>query len=355
MYFTENFASAGTKFSYARVTIDKEAQNPKNGKVAVTWYPVPKATGYLIEKYDTAKETWVTQKNIKKASTTSYTFPASPLGRTVEYRIRAYSGKKYSSAASVNVTGKIAAVTGVKAKSAGNGITVSWKAVSGASYYKVYRTTNSGATYNADTKTYGYNGGEQVSIMVFKPEASTSSSYYYTLGNSKTKMWPDSDAADKLGYDNDSSQIKGTSVTDYSYATHSLRYDNNGKVTRDDVDTYGPQSDVTYYYYVVAYRELKDAKGTTTASSYGCSKAASASMAGSAAVKAPSIKVKAGSKKATISYKKVKNAKKYLIYRSDSKKGAFKLVGTTTKTKYTDKKLTSKKTYGSHLIAVCLL
>ena len=165
-------------------------------------------------------------------------------------------------------------------------------------------------------------------------------------------MQRETEAEKKLIYKRPSSEyyddtaIIGTSVIDYACSYHRLERNAQNVVTKDNVRKYGPQSDVTYYYYVIAYSDIKGADGSyTTAQSYGNSKAASASLSGSAAVKKPVIKAKAGSKSATITYKKVKNAKKYYIYRSDSKKGAFKLVGTTSKLKFKDKKLTSKKTY----------
>lgn len=353
VYFTQRSASANTKFSFTTsVNVYKEAQSPKNGKVKIAWYPIPQAKGYLIEKYDETKGDWVTQKKINKSRTTSYTLPASPLGKTVDYRIRAYNGKKYSGSDKVEVRGYIATVTGVKASSTKDGIKVSWKKVTGASYYEVYRSLDSSSGYDADTKTYYYGGrSDIVEPMVFKA-ADASSDYYYTLGGGTAKMQRDTEAEKKLIYKRPSSEyyddtaIIGTSVIDYACSYHRLERNAQNVVTKDNVRKYGPQSDVTYYYYVIAYSDIKGADGSyTTAQSYGNSKAASASLSGSAAVKKPVIKAKAGSKSATITYKKVKNAKKYYIYRSDSKKGAFKLVGTTSKLKFKDKKLTSKKTY----------
>lgn len=364
VYFTEDSDSVTLKFSVnSSVNIYKQVQNVKNGKVTASWYPVPQAKGYLIEKYDSAKEEWVTQKKITKAKTTSYTFPASPLGETVQYRIRAYSGKKYSSGygGSVNVTGYIAAVTGVKAKATSKGIQVSWKKVAGASYYRVYRTADPMETYDADTKTYDYENEESVQIRAYK-EADKDDKYYYTLGNGKTKMQYDSEAAQKLMYkspysDDDyysSSAVKGTSVTDYVYSEHEPKYNDKDVIVGENVEEYGPKRDVVYYYYVVAYKETKDSKTSVVREgrSYGDSKAASAVMAGDAK-KVPAIKkAKAGKKSVTLSIKKVKGVKKYLIYRSTSKKKGYQLVGSTTKTSYKDTKLKSKKTYYYKIKAV---
>ena len=55
---------------------------------------------------------------------------------------------------------------------------------------------------------------------------------------------------------------------------------------------------------------------------------------------APSkLKVSAGKRKVTLSWKKASGAKKYEIYRSSKKKSGYKKIATTTKTKYENKKL----------------
>ncbi|MCI8993238.1 MAG: hypothetical protein HFG80_11050 [Eubacterium sp.] len=357
VYFTEDYASnvkISAKFSVSSaVTVYKQAQNPKSGKVTIAWYPVPQAKGYLVEKYDDAKDSWVTQKKITKASTRSYTLPASSSGKTVDYRVRAYSGSKYSRPSStVSVQGHIAAVTGVKAKATANGIKISWNKVNGASYYRVYRTADPVAIYDADTKTYSYSGNRNsVEIQVFK-NADPSDNYYYTLGDSTAKMQEDYEAARKQAYQSpyesyvSTYEIKGTSVTDYAYDYHTPVYDDKGVVTGEEVDSRGIQNDVSYHYYVIAYKEVKDGTGYRTADSYGYSKSASAKLASKAGKAAPTIqKIKAGKKTATITIKKVTGAKKYQIYRSTKKNKGYKLVKTTTKTSYKDTKLTSKKTY----------
>ena len=46
-----------------------------------------------------------------------------------------------------------------------------------------------------------------------------------------------------------------------------------------------------------------------------------------------------------MTWKKDDGASNYIIFRSDSKNGTYKKIGKTTKTKYTDKKVKSGKTY----------
>ena len=61
--------------------------------------------------------------------------------------------------------------------------------------------------------------------------------------------------------------------------------------------------------------------------------------------KVSSFKVKAGKKYAVVSFGKVKGATKYELYRSTKKGSGYKKVATLKSTKYTNKKLKSKKTY----------
>ena len=63
-------------------------------------------------------------------------------------------------------------------------------------------------------------------------------------------------------------------------------------------------------------------------------------------LKAPTkLKVKAGKKKVTITYKKAAGAQKYQIYRSTKKSKGYKKIKTTGKAKYVDKKVKKGKRY----------
>lgn len=58
-----------------------------------------------------------------------------------------------------------------------------------------------------------------------------------------------------------------------------------------------------------------------------------------------SVKAKAAKGKVTVSFKKAEGANGYGIYRSTKKSGNFKLIGTSNKTKYVDKKVRKGKKY----------
>lgn len=308
-------------------TIIDKTQSTKTGKLTVTWKRVIAANGYLIEKKDAETGKWTTVKKITKNSTVKYTFPAVTGKYTsAEYRIRAYSGKKYSSPVFVTVKRSIAAVSGVKATAKNGQITVSWKKVPGADYYKVYRTTSSRYYTDALTGKIQRQGNE---VYNYVPDT------YY------------SDGYRTLSY-----------VTTTSLVDKKISYINN--FGEEIVVAKGPESGVKYYYYVVAYKIVDEDYNAAEAaanetlltnfaavSSYGCAKPVSAKVS-AAKPATPSVKSVKSSKKKQVTVtlsKKVNGAVKYEVYRSTNSKKGFTLVGTTTKTTFTDKKATSGKTY----------
>lgn len=87
--------------------------------------------------------------------------------------------------------------------------------------------------------------------------------------------------------------------------------------------------------------------------SLGCKKVGTATFKEITPPKKTSIKsIKAGKKKATISFKKVTGATEYKIYRASKKKGPFTCVGTTSKTKFTDTGLKSRTTYYYRIVVI---
>lgn len=164
--------------------------------------------------------------------------------------------------------------------------------------------------------------------------------------------------------------IKQTSVTDAAVvktndaiATLNVKAPNNSEAVasaqvitsarKGNVTTFyeGPEAGTTYYYYVKAYKYTDSYESTYnnigTATSIGYSKPAKITL--TASLSTPKISsVKSTVKnKATVKWGTVKNATKYEVYRSTSKKGTYTKVATvSSKTKsYTDKKVTGGKTY----------
>ncbi|MGN0659795.1 MAG: PQQ-binding-like beta-propeller repeat protein [Emergencia sp.] len=110
------------------------------------------------------------------------------------------------------------------------------------------------------------------------------------------------------------------------------------------------QQDLTVFYPYAMYNDDGEAEPVFTSVDIKVnSKAVSAkNAAAKKAIKASrvsSVKVTAGKKKATVTWKKVSGATGYQVSRATSKNGTYKVMKTTTSLKYTNTSLTSGKTY----------
>ncbi|MGN1442561.1 MAG: fibronectin type III domain-containing protein, partial [Acutalibacteraceae bacterium] len=110
--------------------------------IKVAWTKVAGAAGYSLEQYNGSK--WVVVKN---TTATSYTVSKLKTNTDYNFRVRAYykSGSKYVfgnySAVKVSTAPTYSSKVAV-AKPTSSTLTVSWKAVTGATAYKVYYSTN---------------------------------------------------------------------------------------------------------------------------------------------------------------------------------------------------------------------
>lgn len=302
--YIEDYAGATLDF----VLDEIKSYRKSNGTVVVCWNPVYSAKGYLVEKQNPVTGKWSKYKTIKKVSTSSITLPKSKNWETGDtYRIRAYNGKKYTRAITQTVYPILATPTKVTAKATKNGIKVSWKKVTGADYYKVYRTTSNEGIYNADKKTYSYSTGSLCTAYVADPAAY----------NGYRKKLPE--------------EWNATTYTD-----EKLTYTRNGIANQTFYA--GPDSGVKYYYYVVACKKsaeyspyVKENGQYGTDIESGESKAASATFKETKPAKTSITKATSKSKKVTLTYKASKNADGYEVQRSTSKKKGFKVIKNVTK------------------------
>lgn len=307
-------------FDTAYVTLD--LQTPQNvaallsgSKVNVTWDADKYAKKYEVRytKYNAQGKAYTDDPVVVSTKKANYTIKGLKAGEYVNVRVRAYNGKKWSNwSSSDSAEMSLTNVKSVSAKNVtvkdANGVAstkvkVSWKKVSGAAYYRVYRSTSPATIYNKDTKTY------------FMPSAYTS-----IVKESNTDEDSSKNTVKYDDYKGWSDTIVGTSAID------------GGQL----------QSGVTYYYYVVAYAE------NGTAVSTGVVKNASVVFSADASI----TKITAKKGKTTLTLGKVAGAKKYVVYRSTNAKKGFKQIGTTKKTTYVDKTTKKGKTYYYKVVAV---
>ena len=259
------------------------------------------------------KLTW-TVKSTKK---NYYTIKNIAKGGKVEVQVRAYGDKKWSVytgtytkangelAAAKNVTAKEVTETLADGKTKTTAVKVTWKKVSGAAYYKVFRSTSPVADYNADNKTY------------YRPDDDN-----FTLISKESNADETYDNVFYKDYKNVSGSVVGTKATDRARL----------------------QTGVTYYYYVAAYSE----NGTRI--SKGFNKPASICYKATPVIS--KVTIKKG--KVTLKVAKVTGAKQYEIYRSTKKNKGYEKIGVTKKNKttYTDTKVKKGKTYYYKVVAV---
>lgn len=303
------------------VTVSTYATAPKHIKYKVsgtkaklTWDKDKFAAGYEISYmiYDAYGYNYQNIEKVVKTKKNTYTIKNIPQGGRAEVTIRSYDKDNcYAGGSSTYVTRtSLAAPSGIKASysKSKKAVKISWKAVSGAKYYRVYRATYS-ANYNKDYKKY------------------------YAAGVSIAKEANDDYAYDSIVYDEYlgiAGSIVGTTAYDY----------------------YQMPEGVTYYYTVVAYGESGTAIKSNIYGSLASGKpAAYTSSSKKMTVKAVKSK-KAG--QATIKFKKFAGANSYLVLRATKKNGKYEQIAKVSKkkTSYTDKTAKKGKTYYYKVVAV---
>ena len=152
-YLGEYSAVVAAKPGLAAVTQVK-AVSAGYSKIKVTWNGVSGASGYEIYRA-TKKNGRYSKIKTLSSKYRSYTDIGKMTGRTYYYKVRAYrsSGSaKYAGGYSSVVSARpiLAKATKVKARKGGaRKIKVTWKRVSGASGYKIYRSTKKKKGYKA--------------------------------------------------------------------------------------------------------------------------------------------------------------------------------------------------------------
>ena len=311
----------GTKQISDTASVSLKLTAPQNVKamlsgknVKVTWNADKYASKYEVRytKCNAQGKAYTDDPVVKTTKSASYTIKGLKAGERVSVSVRAYGSKKWTSWTNASETMGMSTVKSVSAKNTtvkdANGVStakvkVSWKAVSGAKYYRVYRSTSPVMEYNQDGKYYYMPNDAELIVK----ESNTDE------GSWNSKVQYDD-------YKGQSGTIVGTSAID------------GGQL----------QAGVTYYYYVVAYAE------NGTAQSIGVTKSSGVLFDTKASIK----KVTAKKGRTTVTIDKVDGATEYVVYRSTKKSKGYEEIGTTKKTTYTDKTTKKGKTYYYKVVAV---
>ena len=321
-----------------------------SGKPKLTWNAVSGATSYRVFRSESRGTGY---SLLGTTSSTSYTNTGAAVGKTYYYRVKAVNSVGTSGYSNI-VSGKAkAAAPAAPSVTAGNSSTgkprLTWKAVSGAVSYRIYRSESLGTGYSllgttsstsyvntgaAAGKTYYYRvkavnrdgmASAYSNIVSGKAKAAVPAAPSVTAGNSSTGKprltWKAVSGA--VSYRIYRSESRGTGYSLLG-TTSSTSYVNTGAAAGK-----------TYYYRVKAVN--RD----------GMASAYSNIVSGKATLPAPvlNIGLSVSSGKPMLAWDAVPGATSYRIYRSTSRGTGYSLLATTTSTSYVNTSAAKGTTY----------
>ena len=330
-----------------------------SGKPKLTWNAVSGATSYRVFRSESRGTGY---SLLGTTTATSYTNTGAAVGKTYYYRVKAVNSVGTSGYSNI-VSGKAkAAAPAAPSVTIGNSSTgkpqLTWKAVSGAVKYEVYRSTrqnsgysllgtttstsyvntgaSTGTTYYYRVKAVNRNGmaSGYSNIVSGKAKAAAPAAPSVTAGNSSTGKprltWKAVSGA--VSYRIYRSESRGTGYSLLG-TTSSTSYVNTGAAAGK-----------TYYYRVKAVNRDGMASGYSNIVS---------GKAKAAAPAAPSVTAgNSSTGKPRLTWKAVSGAVSYRIYRSESRGTGYSLLGTTSSTSYVNTGAAAGKTYYYRVKAV---
>ena len=330
-----------------------------SGKPKLTWKAVSGATSYRVFRSESRGTGY---SLLGTTTATSYTNTGAAVGKTYYYRVKAVNSVGTSGYSNI-VSGKAkTAAPAAPSVTAGNSSTgkpqLTWKAVSGAVKYEVYRSTRQNSGYSLL--------GTTTSTSYVNTGASTGTTYYYRVkavnrdgmasGYSNIvsgKAKAAAPAAPSVTAGNSSTgkprltwkAVSGAvSYRIYRSESRGTGYSLLGTTSSTSYVNTGAAAGKTYYYRVKAVNRDGMASGYSNIVS---------GKAKAAAPAAPSVTAgNSSTGKPRLTWKAVSGAVSYRIYRSESRGTGYSLLGTTSSTSYVNTGAAAGKTYYYRVKAV---
>ena len=323
----------------------KIGHSASSGKPQLTWNAVSGATSYKVYRATSQKGTY---SLLGTVTATSYTNTGAKAGTTYYYKVKAVNSAGESAYSNI-VSGRATVTTLTMGHSATSGKPqLTWKAVSGAASYKVYRATSQKGTYSllgtVTATSYTNTGAKAGTTYWYKVKAvnSAGESAYsnivsgratvttLTMGHSASSGKPQLTWKAVSGAA--SYRVYRATAKNGAYSvintTKALTYTNTGAALG-----------TTYYYKV----EALNASGK----SMGFSAIVEGKVAPVLAVGYSSV-----SGKPQLTWKAVPGATEYQVYRSTQQNSGYTKINTTTSTSYVNTGAKAGTTYYYKIVAV---
>lgn len=357
-----NVVSARQKLPAPTVTISAVAATGKN---KLSWDTIEGASGYRIYRSTSKSSGFKAIKLIKDNNVTSYTDTSAVAGTKYYYKVVATHSNSNGNSSYSGLVGRTTDLARPVVKTSNNAktgkIVLSWKKISGAAGYKIYRSTSSDGTYkliktvtDATVLTYTDSSGTAgvkyyYKVMAIHDDTGANSAYSQVVSRVRDLKRPTVTVTN----DEDSGKVKLSWNMNSNASGYKIYRSTSKNGTYSAIKYIKNSSTVSYvdktaaagtkYYYKVVSVCAESSAGNS---------AASAIVSRLCDCAKPSLKVASSSLTSIkISWDKVGNANGYYIYRSTSKNGTYKKIATVTSTSYADKSVKAGTTYYYKAIA----
>ncbi|MBQ7116146.1 MAG: C40 family peptidase [Clostridia bacterium] len=348
-----------TVFTSAAIKPDAPVITASNilssGKNRITWEKAWGASYYYVYRSETRSGGYI---KVKSTSSLSYTDNDADVGETYYYCVKSVSSDKTTSDTSnkVKLTCKLPrpVVTLSNVKESGK-ISVKWTAVEGAQKYEVYRATSKTGEYRliktttaTSMKNTSTEAGRRYYYKVRAVASSTSASSAFSGACSRVckLAQPEitlSNVSETGKIHIEWNKIEGA-VSYYVYRSEDKStWSYIGKSTTSEYTDEEAQAGTKYYYRVKAV-----ASNTSANSAY------SAGKSKTCALSQPQFMMSKVNAEGDIilSWKLVRGAKNYRVYRSERKTSGYTRLASVTERSFTDTTVAEGKTYYYKIRAV---
>ena len=238
----------------------KIGNSASSGKPMLTWNAVSGTTSYKVYRATSQKGTY---SLLGTVTATSYTNTGAKAGMTYYYKVKAVNSAGESAYSNI-VSGRATVTTLTMGHSASSGKPqLTWKAVSGAASYRVYRATTKNGAYSVINTTKA--------LTYTNTGAALGTTYYYKVEalNAAGKSLGFSDVVEgkvapvlAVGYSSVSGKPQLTwkavpGATEYQVYRSTQQNSGYSKISTTTSTSYvntGAKANTTYYYRIVAVK-----------------------------------------------------------------------------------------------------